>query len=108
MRRRMILVVDDDLVVRESVSEGLRRASFEVLEAADAEEAMTLLEGIDNIELVFSDISMPGIMNGVGLASWTVTQYPSIKVLLTSGAGKPEGHRSELPFCQNRIAFGNW
>lgn len=72
-----ILVVDDDVVVRVSVSEWLRQAGFEIVGAADADEARALLLSADDIDLVFSDVNMSGAMDGVGLALWIVKRYPS-------------------------------
>lgn len=100
MPRRKILVVGDDVVVRVSVSEWLRQAGFEIVGAADADEARALLLSVDDIDLVFSDVNMPGAMDGVGLALWIVKRYPGIKVLLSSGASTPalQSQGGDLPF----------
>lgn len=95
--QRMILVVDDDVLVRTIASEGLRAANFRVVEAANGDEARIILDNLDDIDLVFTDIEMPGSLDGVGLASWIANRYPGIKVLLTSGACVPVT-RAELPF----------
>jgi len=79
-----ILVVEDDILTRMAASDHLRDAGHRVLEAADAEEARTLLRASEPIEVVFSDINMPG-MDGITLAQWIIKEFPDVKVVLTSG-----------------------
>jgi CheY-like chemotaxis protein len=79
-----ILVVEDEILTRMATADHLRDCGFRVLEAADAEEARTLLRASEPIELVFSDINMPG-MNGLALASWIAREFPDVKIVLTSG-----------------------
>jgi len=79
-----ILVVEDDILTRMAACDHLREAGHRVLEAADAEEARTLLRASEPIEVVFSDINMPG-MDGVALAVWIGKEFPDVKVVLTSG-----------------------
>jgi len=81
-----LLVVEDDVLVRISTASYLRDAGFVVIEAATAAEAIRLVGAEGSVELVFSDIDMPGTMDGVGLAQWIGEKHPRIKVLLTSGA----------------------
>lgn len=99
MPKHKILIVDDDELVRVSVAEGLRNAGFEVIEAADADRAQKALEVIKDVGLVFSDVRMPGSMDGAALAAWIANRYPGIKLLLTSGTNtlSSESHASELP-----------
>lgn len=81
-----ILVVEDEVLIRFVVADYLRDCGFQVLEAANADEAMRLLE-TDKVEvdIVFSDIQMPGSIDGMGLARWVRTRFPAIKIVLTSG-----------------------
>lgn len=79
-----ILVVEDEILTRMATADHLRDCGFRVLEASDAEEARTLLKAAEPIELVFSDINMPG-MNGLALASWIAREFPDVKIVLTSG-----------------------
>ena len=82
----VILVAEDEVMLRLAISEHLRTRGFTVIEAASAEEARcVLLSGIE-IDLVFSDIQMPGEMDGVALAQWLAINHPDIPVVLTSGA----------------------
>lgn len=83
--QRVVLVVEDEVVLRMAVSAHLRDIGFVVIEAVDAEEAMMLLNANHKIRLVFSDINMPGNMDGDELAGWIRGRYPDIRVLLTSG-----------------------
>ena len=88
----VILVAEDEVLVRLAVSEHLRACGFTVIEAASAEEARAvLLSGIE-IDLVFSDIQMPGAMDGVALAQWLAVNHPDIPVVLTSGAAGSLSH----------------
>lgn len=81
-----ILVVEDEVLIRFVIADYLRDCGFQVVEAANADEAVKLLE-TDKIgaDIVFSDIQMPGSIDGMGLARWIRTHFPTIKVVLTSG-----------------------
>ena len=71
-----MLVVDDDLLVREPIADYLREVGYEVLEAGDAREAIDLVDHADHVDLVFSDVRMPGELDGVGLARWVRAHRP--------------------------------
>ena len=83
--RPTILVVEDEVLVRLDIAEYLRSAGFRVLEAVNAYEAIELLGADKAIDLVFSDISMPGSLNGMDLARWIRHKQKGVQVLLTSG-----------------------
>jgi CheY-like chemotaxis protein len=83
--QRVVLVVEDEVILRMAVSAHLREAGFVVLEAVDAEEAVELLQANRAIQLLFSDVMMPGAMDGNALAAWVGERYPEIRVLLASG-----------------------
>ena len=87
----MVLVVEDEVVLRMAVCAHLREAGVVVIEAVDAEEAVELLSANKSISLVFSDINMPGPADGNDLAAWISSRYPDIKVLLTSGVAREGG-----------------
>ena len=80
-----VLVVEDETMVRMPIAEYLRDCGYNVLEAADASEAIAAMRAEGPVSLVFSDIRMPGKMDGFGLAEWFQSHYPSVPVLLTSG-----------------------
>ena len=82
---KVILVVDDEVLIRMAISEYLRECGYLVFEAADGEEAVTVLQATDKpIDLVFSDCQMPR-MDGFSLARWIREHRPDVRVILTSG-----------------------
>ena len=83
-RSESILVVEDNEDVRAFSADALRDYGFNVLEAADAAEALRILEGKTQIDLLFTDIGLPGL-TGRELVSTVQRKYPSIRVLFTSG-----------------------
>jgi CheY-like chemotaxis protein len=83
-RTSTILLVEDEILTRMAAADHLRDCGYRVLEAADAEEARTLLRAAEPIEVVISDINMPG-MDGVALAHWIAKEFPDVKIVLTSG-----------------------
>jgi DNA-binding NtrC family response regulator len=84
-----ILVVEDDVLIRLLLSEELRDAGFQVVEAAQADDALCYLDAGGDADLVFSDIRMPGSLNGLELACLLRDRYPSLPIILTSGNEKP-------------------
>ena len=80
-----VLTVEDDVAVRKLTVELLTSLGYRVLEAGTGAEASVALEEHEDIDLVFSDIVMPGGMTGVELESFVHQSYPNLKVLLTSG-----------------------
>ncbi|HEY5072537.1 MAG TPA: response regulator [Caulobacteraceae bacterium] len=80
-----VLVVEDDGVVRLDAVETLRDAGFEVIEADGAEQALEVVAARDDIDLLFTDINMPGRIDGVELARRVHRRHPAILLLLTSG-----------------------
>jgi CheY-like chemotaxis protein len=80
-----LLVAEDDIFIRSMISEFLRDAGFDVLEASNADEAMAHFEAENDIDLLFSDVRMPGSMDGTELAERVKGRWPSTHVVLTSG-----------------------
>jgi len=85
--KRVILIVEDEVIIRSVVSEYLRESGFLVIEAANVAEAVAVLSTQSHIDLVFSDITMPGEMDGFALARWIHERRAGLPILLTSGAG---------------------
>src|SRR5207244_1451436 len=78
-----ILVVEDDVLVRMPISQYLRDCGYKVIEAANANEAMTVLLHEETvIDIVFTDIEMPGTLDGFGLARWVREHRPGVDVIL--------------------------
>jgi DNA-binding NtrC family response regulator len=93
---RTILVVEDEALIRMLVTEFLQDCGHRVFEAANVADAKDVI--VDTpVDLVFSDINMPGGENGFALEKWVRRHYPNIKVLLTSGfPQRPEDTRDLL------------
>ncbi len=88
VKRRTILVVEDEVLIRMMISEALRTRGFIVIETASAEEAMIVLESDNPIDVLLSDVKLPGEMDGLGLAVWVRKSKPEIRVVIaTSYAG---------------------
>ena len=88
-----VLVVEDDVDVRISMVFQLEALKFQVLEAWDGVEALRIVETTEGIDLVLSDVVMPGGMDGVGLARAIQSLRPGIKIIMMSGY--PEGEISK-------------
>jgi PAS domain S-box-containing protein len=80
-----ILIVEDDALVRQYVVTQIKSLGYAALEAANAAEALAIIDGGDDIDLLFTDIIMPGAMNGRQLADEAVRRRPQLKTLFTSG-----------------------
>ncbi len=81
---RSVLVVEDDILVRLMIAEELRNAGFAVAEATTADEALAILQSSTRIDLVMTDVMMPGSMDGVGLAAMLRSKWPRVKIVVAS------------------------
>jgi len=81
----LVLVVEDEFLVRKNAVDLIEQAGHHVLEAADADEAIRILESRNDIQIVFSDVQMPGTMDGVRLLQIIRDRWPPIRLILTSG-----------------------
>jgi len=97
--RHAVLVVEDDMLVRTALADGLRRAGYRVIEAANAAEAVLVLAAREPVDVIFTDWEMPGAMDGLALAEWVHAHRPGTPVLLASGVGKPTNRASATPFA---------
>lgn len=84
-----VLVVEDDVEIRLILAEAMRDAGLCVIEARSGEDAVSYLNAGGRVELIFSDIQMPGPVDGLQLAHHVRATYPAIPVILTSGNIKP-------------------
>ena len=80
-----ILVVEDEVLIRLPLAEYLRDCGYRVFEASNVAEAKAVLDADTPVDLVFSDVNMPGNENGFALAVWVRHRHPDTKVMLTSG-----------------------
>ena len=85
MEKAVVLVVEDEALIRMNAVCMIEEAGFAVVEACNADEAIRVLESRDDIQAVFTDINMPGEMDGVGLAREISKTMPGVHVILTSG-----------------------
>ncbi len=86
----LIVVVDDDVFERMGASGMFVDAGYRVLEAGDADAALRLFETNTDIKLLFTDVSMPGSMNGSDLARRVAERWPSVGIIVTSGRPRPQ------------------
>ena len=86
----VVLVVDDEPLIRLYAVDVLEDAGFLTLEAADAEEAMALLAEHADITVLFTDINMPGPFNGLELARQVHEVRPDVQLIITSGKERPD------------------
>jgi CheY-like chemotaxis protein len=97
--RPVVLIVEDEFLLRMDAVDMITAAGFEVVEASNADEAIEILEGRRDITIVFTDIQMPGSMDGLKLARAVRGRWPPIKIVATSGhltvgeTDLPEGGR---------------
>ena len=106
----VVLVVEDEPIIRLNAVQRMEDAGYMAIEAHDAAEAVRLLETRPDIRIVFTDIEMPGPMNGVQLAASIRDRWPPIEIILTSGAVIPAasaipdgGVFLPKPYSQNQI-----
>ena len=84
-QRPVVLVVEDEFLIRQYALQMVDDAGFEAIEAANADEAITILEGRNDVRIVFTDIQMPGSIDGLKLAHAIRDRWPPIKLIVTSG-----------------------
>jgi CheY-like chemotaxis protein len=84
-KRSVVLIVEDELLLRINAAEMIAEAGFDVVEAGTADDAIAILEVRPDIHIVFTDIQMPGSMDGLKLAGFIRGRWPPIKLVATSG-----------------------
>ena len=89
-KQSLIMVVEDDVFERMGASDMFSHAGFDVLEAGSAEEALQGFEENEAIALLFTDVSMPGLMSGSDLAREIAQRWPRVGIIMTSGRPRPE------------------
>ncbi len=90
-----VLVVEDELLIRMDTAASLKAMGFVVHEAANAADAIRCLELHNEIRLIFTDVNMPGSMDGLALARYVRGRWPPVKIIVTSGYMKLRD--SDLP-----------
>jgi two-component system, response regulator PdtaR len=94
-QRPVVLVVEDDFLLRMDAVDIVRSVGFDAVEASNADEAIAILEARPTIHVVFTDIQMPGSMDGLKLAKFINDRWPPIKIMTTSGRVRITG--DDLP-----------
>ena len=84
-RRPVVLIVEDEFLIRLHAAQIIEEAGFDVIEASNADEAISILEVRSDITVLFTDIQMPGSMDGLKLAAAVKGRWPPIKIVATSG-----------------------
>lgn len=92
---RSILIVEDEALIRFDLIDFFEEAGFRVFDAANADEAIAVLERDASIRVVLTDVQMPGSMDGLKLAHYVRDRFPPTLLVVTSGVANPG--RSDLP-----------
>ncbi|TAX75596.1 response regulator [Rhizobium ruizarguesonis] len=93
--KAVVLVVEDSMIIRMSAVDLVLSAGYEAPEACDADEAIRILEARNDIDLVFTDVQMPGTMDGIKLSHYIRDRWPPVRLIIASGAAILE--ESDLP-----------
>lgn len=88
--RPVVLLVEDEFLVRMATADALMDAGFEVIETANAQAAQDILSDRTDIRVLFTDVKMPGAMDGLELAALVRHHWPHIQIVITSGHLAPE------------------
>lgn len=106
-----VLIVDDEVLIRMLIADELLDTGLVTFEAGSAQEALALLDQHPEITVLFTDINMPGAMNGIELARIAQTRRPDIRIYLSSGRCPPSndewperGVFIEKPYHVERVA----
>ncbi len=87
-RHQIVLVVEDEGIVRETSAQELMDAGYEVLEAESAEKALAILKAGATVAVLFTDVNMPGQLDGLDLAHLVHKRWPAVRLIVTSGGGR--------------------
>ena len=93
--KAVVLIVEDSTIIRMGAVDLVLAAGYEALQASNADEAIRVLESRNDIDLVFTDVQMPGTMDGMKLAHYIRDRWPPVKLIVASGAAILE--ESSLP-----------
>jgi CheY-like chemotaxis protein len=91
-----ILFVEDDVLTRMAISEALREHGYSVIEAASSDEALCVLQGLAHLDLLLTDMRMPGAVDGCGLARHVREVLPLVKIVMVSGQAPESDDHSVL------------
>jgi CheY-like chemotaxis protein len=99
-KKPAILVVDDEVIVRIDLVDTIQDAGFSTFEANNADEAIQLMERHPEIQVLFTDIDMPGTMDGLKLSHYIRHRWPPVRIVITSGhvMARPDQMPAEAVF----------
>ena len=80
-----VLVVEDEALIRMDIADQLEREGFFIFEAANADQAIVVLNAEPSVRIMFTDIDMPGSMDGLKLAAAVRDRFPPVQIIVTSG-----------------------
>jgi CheY-like chemotaxis protein len=92
--RRTVLLVEDEVLIRLMIADELRGQGLQVLEASNADEALAILESFLSVHLLFTDVCMPGRMDGLALAKLAQARFPRLKLIIASSREPEEPSRA--------------
>jgi two-component system, response regulator PdtaR len=95
-----ILVVEDEIIIRVLLADELRAAGYRVVETICADEALTILRGGIHIDLVLTDVQMPGSLNGYGLARVIRSEFPDTKIIIASAHAANDTSLADATFLK--------
>jgi YesN/AraC family two-component response regulator len=109
--RLTVMVVEDEALIRLDVVLELEAAGFDVVDASTADEALEVLVARHDVVALFTDVNMPGELNGIELAHLAYALHPDIRIIVTSGVGSveegalpPGGRFVPKPYVCSRVA----
>lgn len=88
-RQPLVLIVEDEPLIREFAGLAVADAGFDVVEAADAQQALEILNARSDVGVLCTDVDMPGALNGLELARLVHERWPAIRLVVTSGRPLP-------------------
>ncbi|MEO5586226.1 MAG: response regulator [Novosphingobium sp.] len=86
MPQPVMLIVEDEPLIRMCAVDFAEEAGYVTLEAGNAAEALAILERGEKIDILFTDITLPGVMDGIGLVELVAERWPTVQTMLASGA----------------------
>ncbi len=86
----IIIVAEDDFIMSEYLSGILTEKGYSVIAVANADDAIAMFEHRDDVQLLITDINMPGPLNGLNLAATVRERWPKIKIIITTGQQRPK------------------
>ena len=98
-----VLVVEDHVILRYALAHWLREKGHEVLEAATADEALAVLKSIVTVDIVVTDVEMPGSMSGLDLTTHLRESFPTLPVIVVSGNRYRKTIPARLHLFRNRM-----